>query len=534
MVRLRTKKAVIYAKKIKNHRDLYVGECDLSSDIVILKDGLPVFHRSYGNKVIENFELAAGFFQAILEFSRIQVGQSLEAISMSEFLFYFRIVKGFTFIVREERDAAKTKEQVGLLLNQLSERFFNDYPNADQWGGNLEFFEGFTTACDEILKSRPTRKGFPILFRIAFKPFFLTPVLQPAPSSEENEDLVNEILSYLYNLVEQDDLKKFLTLFKQPLLLYLSKSHRIVYVYPYYQNPRVKEFTHLLCFIADEGDWYTFYQLLTLIRKRFQRISPPLADFLLKMERDPASPEVKQGKSKILDLLSDAADLNQYITTMQASIIEEFSKSGITRDNLTEDQVRTHFSNLLTRVGADIDKIIFALLGLHQILFVGEDRQLVEQTLSAVLAFYPHPSVVLWAEAPSDFLLVGTRPAMVLNYESSPVIVDLGNNRVSGGEKNEFCSTLIQETVKFAESASIIESRAYFQRKIATLFTLLKSLFETLSLSEKAQPQQCQTILKNQSLATVQVLAHISESLNPFLAKIVQQYLSRSHLQTIW
>ncbi|HMF33205.1 MAG TPA: hypothetical protein VKK79_17400, partial [Candidatus Lokiarchaeia archaeon] len=59
------------------------------TDLLILHNGLLAFYRSYGERFLEDFDVTAGFFQAILEFSKLEVGESLETISMSDSLFHF-------------------------------------------------------------------------------------------------------------------------------------------------------------------------------------------------------------------------------------------------------------------------------------------------------------------------------------------------------------------------------------------------------------------------------------------------------------
>jgi len=506
----------------------------MSFEFLILKDGLPAFHRTYNGKGIENFNLTAGFFQAVVLFSKRVVGRSLETISMSDFLFYFSMKGNFTFILRVDRTSPITKEQVSLMLEQLAERFFQDFPKATLWGGKMGLFEKFSRFCDEVLQVSPTRKGFPILLRIARKPFFFNSVQQITPISSENEDSLNELVGYLNKYVEQWGQKKFNVLFKQSQLFYLTNTHRIVYIFPFSQNLPNKEFSHFLCYLAEEGDWFTFYQLITVIRKRFQQILPALTDYLVKLEKNPTSSEVKEEKSKVQELLNEWADLNQYIGGMQASILEAFFKSGITSDNLTEQELNNHLNTLLTRVGDDIDKVIFAVLGLHQIFFCGEDRKLVEQALSALIAYYPHPSVVLWTEEPSNCLIVGTRPDLIQKPDKFTVVVNLMNGKVKGGEKNEYCSNLIKETLKFAGNGSISQARIFFQRQVSSLFSLLKSLLEILPLDDESQARQCQAVLKDQTLAKVKLVAQMCEILNPLLAGNVHQYIAKCNIQSIW
>ncbi len=506
----------------------------MSFEFLILKDGLPAFHRTYLGKGMENFNLTAGFFQALAVFSKNVVGQNLETISMSDSLFYFSMKNKFIFILRVDRTSPITKQQVGFILEQLSARFLQDFPNASLWTGKIGFFEEFSQFCDKILQVSPFRKGFPILLRVARKPFFLNLVQQVTPTTSENEESENELIGYLNQHAKQRGLKRIFANFKQSQFFYLTATHHIVYIFPFRRNQQKQQVTHLLCFIAEEGDWFTFYQLIPVIRKRFQQILPPLNDYLMELEKNPISNTIKEGKLKVQALIADWADLSQYIGGMQSTILEEFFKSGITSDSMTEQEVIKHRKILTTRVGDDFDKVVFAILGLHQVFFIGEDRKLVEQVLSAFLAYYPTPSVVLWIEEPSTCLIVGTRPNLIQNTQKSTVIVDLDHNKVLGGEKNKYCSDLLEDTLRFALRTSVSEARLYFQRQVSSLFSLLKSLLEILPLDEESQSRQCQVILKDQTLAKVKVIAQMCENLNPVLAENVQKYIAKRNIQSVW
>ena len=112
--------------------------------------------------------MTAGFFQAILEFSKMQVGENLEAINLSDSLFYFKTKDNFTFIIRIEKTSPFSQSVLKTMLTQLSERFFEKFPSADKWDGNLSYFEGFSPICDAIISSHSPPKeltlpqdGFP-------------------------------------------------------------------------------------------------------------------------------------------------------------------------------------------------------------------------------------------------------------------------------------------------------------------------------------------------------------------------------------
>ncbi|HMF34178.1 MAG TPA: hypothetical protein VKK79_22325 [Candidatus Lokiarchaeia archaeon] len=501
-----------------------------SSEVWILKESMPVFHRSYGEKNLENFELIAGFLKAVLQFWSHEVQQDLEALKMSDFLFYFSVQGEFTFILREDRKSPRMKEQVTLILESLAERFFHEFPNATKWKGNLTDFDGFTMSCDEVLQASPARKGFPMLLKVALKPFSLTPVLQMTPIPSENEESLEELKSQLNQVVKQGGTKRIKTFLMRPCLLYLPSAQQVVYIYSFSQDPNSKDLAYLLCFVAREQDWFTLYQVITLVRKKAQYIIPQLIGYLQQLEENSAPDEIRQMNSKNKGILDDWADLNQYISRVQTSLFEKFFESGITSDNLTETEIRNHLSNLFELFGDNFSKIFFALLSLRQILFIGNDRMLVEQTLSAILAFYPHPAAILWVEEPSDSLLVGTSPSFTGFYPKSTVIVDLSNQTILGGDKNDFCSTLMQETVKLAQEASVPEARLFFQQRVSSLFSFLKEMLRTLTLAEKDQSKRLEEILKSFPVATIQLLAKMSENFNFNLASNLHAWQMAKHL----
>ncbi len=135
----------------------------MSPDVYILKDGLPVVNRSSGDKTLENVNMTAGFFQAILQFSKMQVGENLEAINMSDSLFYFSTKESYTFIIRLEKSSPRTGKEINQMLTQLSQRFFEKFPSAAKWDGDVSCFESFSPICDDILstKAPPPDKNLP-------------------------------------------------------------------------------------------------------------------------------------------------------------------------------------------------------------------------------------------------------------------------------------------------------------------------------------------------------------------------------------
>ncbi len=98
--------------------------------------------------------MTAGFFQAILQFSKMQVGENLEAISMSDSLFYFSTKESFTFIIRVEKSSPRTGKEINLMLSQLSKRFFEKFPSAAKWNGELSYFESFLDISDDIIYTK--------------------------------------------------------------------------------------------------------------------------------------------------------------------------------------------------------------------------------------------------------------------------------------------------------------------------------------------------------------------------------------------
>ncbi|OLS14814.1 MAG: hypothetical protein RBG13Loki_1573 [Promethearchaeota archaeon CR_4] len=493
----------------------------MPSAILILNNGLLAFYRSYGEQKLDDFDLTAGFFQAILNFSKLEVGENLETISMSDSYYYFLVKNAFSFILKEDRSSEKTREQIAAILEQLSDKFFQEFPDAASWNGISNYFAKFALACDWIVQARPTRKGFPILFRIALVPLFITPVLQVLPVKSENEETLCELQFQLKKYVREIGRKNLSTWMKQPFLIYLPHNRRIAYIISFHFGMKPTSITHLLCYITEEYDWFALYQLLSLFFKRSQYILPSVAHYLSTLEHHPISPEIKQDKEKIQEIVNNWADLNQYISEMHALLSEEFFKAGLASENLTEEKSRTNFLELLAQVGKDFDKALGAALGMRQVLFVGTNREVVEQALSAFLTFYPHPSVNLWTESSSDAHFIGTRPDLVKNYDESTVIVDLINRKVVGGEKIEFCANLLNETMMYAKEMSVSESHIFFQGKISAVFTLLKALLEVLMLEKKDQQKQFNELFRKYPQDSLQLMAQMSRNLNPLLAKIL-------------
>ncbi|MFX0061270.1 MAG: hypothetical protein ACFFC7_03720 [Candidatus Hermodarchaeota archaeon] len=512
------------------------------SEVLILKDGLCLFHRSYREIAIENINLTGSFIQAIFIFSKHLSGSRLESINMSDCQFYFRAKNGLIFVVRQEQDSPLFFEQIKVLIDQLSDRFHDQFPSVAKWrGGSTAEFEQFAITCDEILHNCPTRKGLPVLLKVSLKPFLTTPVDQVLPFSQENENCLFELQNHLKEYVEGEEFfdtfdrlgleeKKVEILLKKPFVLYLPKTHHFVYIYALDQDLKNKEFTHVMCFIVEEADFFSFYQLMPLIRKKAAQLVPILTSYFSILKKNQIPNEISQQGLQLRRMLEVWGDLNHYISGLQISLLEEFYKSGVDNEMLKEDQRCIHLNDLFIRLGEDIDKVIFALLSQHQILFVGEDKNEVKEILHTLLTFYPHPSVAMWIETsslPVDHLIMGIPPSNLRYYtKRSNVIVDLRTNQVLKGEKNEFCARLVKETQLIDQECSMYEARKFFQTKISSLFVLVRALLEASTLEKEIQKQEFQNILTNYPLANIQLIARMTKSLNLLLGKKVQKFLN--------
>jgi len=101
---------------------------------------------------VEKLDLTAGFLQAIADFSKVEVGQDLETISMSNSRYYFAQKQGYFFVLIDEQNSSRTKEQAGVLLDSLYRRFFKECPSAARkWNGDRSTFKSFGPACDEVM-----------------------------------------------------------------------------------------------------------------------------------------------------------------------------------------------------------------------------------------------------------------------------------------------------------------------------------------------------------------------------------------------
>ena len=173
---------------------------------------------------------------------------------------------------------------------------------------------------------------------------------------------------------------------------------------------------------------------------------------------------------------------------------------------------------------------------MQQVLLVGNDRKRIEQSLSTILSYYLLPSATLWSENKSDKMLIGGSPSLVKEFDKSVVVADYDNKRIFGGEKNDFCAQVLEETEKYAQHSSVPEARAYFQRKISTVFTVLKDILRSFINSDSPNVgQKTQDLLWNLKMEEIHLLARISRNVNPFLARMLEKYLDpNSRLQDLF
>ncbi len=495
----------------------------MCADVLIVYQGLPVFYRSYGQQKLDDYISTAGFFEAILAFSTLKVGESLETISMSDSLFHFYSKHGFAFVLKEPRAKSLGTEQLSAKLKELATAFLIEFPTAANWAGDIQRCGSFAATCDRILKVPLVRRGFPVLFRIMVKPFFITPVTQLVPVSSENEESLYELQFYLKQSVETFGRKNRLGLIHRPFLVYLPRTRRIAYVYAFHQGLRRIAITHLLCFVAEEQDWFEWYQLLSLFYRRAKYISPEVGEYLHLLESNPVADDIQQNRRRVQEVISSWADLNQYINVMHVILSDEFFKAGIASENMNTQRSRQSFIELIRYFGSDFERVLNAALSLQQVLFISKDRQRVENAISALLNYYPHPSVTLWTEEPSDSLFVGTTPDTALFYGTEAVMVNLDTGTIINGKKNEFCRNLLKETIQFATEMSISESRLFFQGKISAIFSLVKGFLEVIAYEETKQHQLIFDMLERYPEDSVELVYQIARNINKLLAKVLLQ-----------
>ncbi|HMF33386.1 MAG TPA: hypothetical protein VKK79_18315, partial [Candidatus Lokiarchaeia archaeon] len=352
----------------------------------------------------------------------------------------------------------------------------------------------------------------------------MTPVLQVMPVLPENEESLFELQYYLKKSMAQFGRRRISHLIRRPFLLYLPRAKRIAYVVAFHLGQgRMSPVTYFLCYVAEERDWFAFYQLRSLFAKRVRVVVPELANYLQTLENNPLADDIRQNRDHIREFLNDWADLNQYIDVMHALLSEEFFKAGRFSENIGDQLAHSGFIDLLSQLEPDFDRVISAAISLQQVLFVSVDRQKVEQAISALLSYYPHPSVTLWTEKPSDSLFVGTSPNLAEFYSKDCVVVDLDSNSVSGGRSNEFCANLLQETLEFASEMTVAESRMFFQGKISAIFSLVKAFLEVLSLDEAQQQVTLHKVYHRYPEDSIELVYQIARNVNKLLAKAIRQ-----------
>jgi hypothetical protein len=491
-----------------------VKEGNKLPELLIFKDGVTVFHRSYDENQLKDFDLTAGFLQAMLQFSHYEVKDDIETLRLSNSAFYFHSKKEFNFVLREDRNVNVSHEYAPRMLQQLANKFFEQFPNALKWDGNLSTFENFSGVCDQVLQTSPVRKGTPVIFRCSLESLFFAPIFDIAQIPPAMEETVYELQMQLRKFAQSVGMNFFWDRLHEPLLFHLPETHSIAFIFAIHAETILGGTNYLFASVIDENDFDSFYQLSSLMRRKFKRLILRLGDFLAEYEKDPLSSSVRERRPHINEMLHDWADLNQYASSVRASFFEEFLKARITSDTLSEDSIRQHFEELLKRVGNDFDKIVFALLTLQQILFVGQDKKMVERAISALLAFYPHPSVTLWAETASDSLLVGIPPSQVSSYKTAPVVVDLDRGTVVGGYHNEYVAETIQETLVVARDVSVSDARLFFYGKISSFFVLLRLLLDFVPLEKEERLLAIQAYQQGMKPALVQLIVRMARKLD--------------------
>ncbi|OLS26655.1 MAG: hypothetical protein HeimC3_07570 [Candidatus Heimdallarchaeota archaeon LC_3] len=491
------------------------------SEVIILRNGLHVFHRSYTSLDIQSLDVTSGLFEAIFQFSSVYAEDMLESINMVESIYHFKANGGFIFILREVRGSNLSGDQIKSYLDQIVNKYHSQYPNAIDWDGTVDYFENFTLTCDEILQTSPIRMGLPFLLKISVKPFLISPVTQIVPITVDNEDTFLAMQFYLNNYFENLSKKNLKKILAQPYLIYLNSIQKLVYIYPFFLNDKNKDFVHFLIFITEEKYWFTFYQLSSLIKNRAKYILPILSEYLVKLDTDPTSEVIKLQKTRMQEYVLNWADLNQYVQSLQANLFEEFFKSRTTGMSLNENDARMRLIIFLNKFDKDIDRLIFALLGQKKILITGYEQNEVQQTVNALVTFYPHPSVVTWTEEPTDVLLVGTHPSLVKEYDTKDILIlDLDKSTISGGNKNEFCAELMKETKVLLQDISIQEARRFFQGKVSSIFSILKTI---LRAYVEEEDEALKNIVKYCPKAVAKLIERMCVGFNPLLAEKIHK-----------
>jgi hypothetical protein len=471
---------------------------------------------------IENINITGGLFQAIYSFSQVYAEDELRSINMKQFVYHFKAFKGFILILKQFYDPNAGIEEIQKVLDQLGSKFLTQFPSAEQWDGVRHEFEDFTFACDEILKRSPLRRGVPFVFKVLLKPFLMLPISQVVSITSENQNLYDELIYHFHQYVELLGYKNLIKLVEYPFMLNLKMPQNLVYVYPFMNTAKKDNFVYFLCFITENRNWFAFYQLNSLINQKVGYILPILQDYLEKIEMNPTLDQIQVQKPKIHELVSNWANLNQYVGTLQANLFEEFIKYGTIEKTLSEAEVRAELLVILTKFPKNVDKLIFALLTQQKILFIGLEKERIKTTINALLTFYPQPSVELWAEKPSDGLIIGTDPKYLREYEKKNIlIVDMENDKILGGENNEYCGNLVKETTKLIRDLSVTEARRFFLGKVSSIFNIITSLLE-VSIQEDHE-KQFHVILKVCPKAVIHLITKMTKDLHPVLSERIEK-----------
>lgn len=250
---------------------------------MIIKDGVCAFHRSYGDMNFEDIQLVGGFFHALLTFST-QLGEGvLDSIKFSYLNIFFKSFQGFTFVLAVSEEMKVTPELIETILNKLAKQFYEKFPLAKDWRGDITEFDSFTTICDNVLQVQPKRKGFPLLLKLALKPFLIGPALQILFIKSETSNQFYELQHRIEQISENLGSKKLKTFLEQPTVILLPNTKFLVYLIAFSYKGKKADLSHLLCFFVKEKDWFMFYQLNSIIYKRTQQILPKIIPYIQNM-----------------------------------------------------------------------------------------------------------------------------------------------------------------------------------------------------------------------------------------------------------
>ena len=100
------------------------------------------------------------------------------------------------------------------------------------------------------------------------------------------------------------------------------------------------------------------------------------------------------------------------------------------------------------------------------------------------------------------------------------MIVDLDKNVIHGGEKNEFCSELMKETKILLQNDSIHGGRVFFQGKVSSVFSILKTI---LRAYVEEEDDALKNIIKYCPKAVAKLIEHMCYGLNPLLAEKIHK-----------